>query len=169
MALFTDVLRLLVHPTNYHCEIFTKSTRVKPTKRSYEVLHVCYDTGHGFGHFCGAVKDGDTVHFFDSMGPESEYTHRFVWYLRKRYGRDIRAIQEYKDVCFQNRDVGDYTLRGVGPTAHQYCYLEALLYLFHKVYGESMGVPSKGRVRFLKSKRDEWLNRVHDRRDDVNQ
>lgn len=133
-----------IHPS-YHCETFDKHTKIKKSRKRFEILHVAYDAGN-YGHYCGAVKDGDTIHFFDSMGT-SDFTHRFVSYFKKRYGAHIKVVQDYKDTQFQPRDC-DYELRAVGPSEHQYCYLEAFVYLRHKIHGTSMG-PRDDRIKYL--------------------
>lgn len=148
--LFKDVMKM-IHPV-YHCETFTKSTQIDRVSRDFEILHISYDAGN-YGHYCGAMKDGNTVHFFDSMGT-SDYTQRFIKYIRQRYGK-VKVIQDYKDTQFQEYDC-DYTLRSVGPSKHQYCYLEALVYLFHKVHGTPMG-PLENRVKYLKDCRRKWI------------
>lgn len=139
-----------IHPS-YHCETFDKHTKIKKSRKRFEILHVAYDAGE-VGHYCGAVKDGDTVHFFDSMGT-SDFTHRFITYIKKRYGR-VKIIQDYKDIQFQPYDC-DYQLRSVGPSDHQYCYIEAFVYLSHKVLGTPMG-PYKNRVQYLRR----WISGV---------
>ena len=149
-----------IHPS-YHCDTFSRTT-VRDVPRSssadFEILHVGYDMGE-YGHYCGAVKSGDTVHFFDSMG-RSEFTRRFVQYLRARYGKSVKHIvQDYADIQFQEPDC-PYRLRRVGPSKHQYCYIEAFVYLSHKVLGTSMGpLDRKARLAFIRKRVSEYINK----------
>lgn len=141
-----------IHPS-YHCETFDKHTKIKKSRKRFEILHIAYDCGD-CGHYCGAIKDGDTVHFFDSLGPESDFAPRFVKYFRRRYGPSIRIIRDFGDVRFQPRDCGEYTLRSAKPTDHQYCYVEAFVYLEHKILGTPMGpLDTESRLEFIR----DWL------------
>lgn len=151
-GIFESIMRD-IHP-KFHCDTFDKHMNITKSKRRFEILHVGYDAGN-CGHYCSAIKSGDTVHFFDSMGT-SDFTHRFVKYFKKRYGK-VKIIQDYKDVQFQPPDC-DYTLRSNKPSDHQYCYIEAFVYLFHKLKGKSMG-PIHDRLDFIKSVKKELKNK----------
>jgi hypothetical protein len=165
--------------SNGHCDTFQagRKIRCKKTKKD-EYAHVAVDLGSVGGHYSGSVKKGKNVYYFDSMC-ESPYRTHFKRYLKERYGKDVKIVQEFTNNRFQpsggfapdRNALSDFLKNAnvrVSPkkfdivyeishydllSQHHFCYIESLLYLFHKMYGTPIG-PSKDpeqRLRFVKS------------------
>jgi hypothetical protein len=96
-------------------------------------------------HYCAASRRGDTVYYFDSM-LHPEYTLQFEDILRHRYP-GTTLVREC--VHMYQPSVPDHLPDPFHQ--HHFCYVECIVYLFHKWYCTSMGPldPIK-RIQFIK-------------------
>lgn len=180
-----------------HCSTFSNRTLKKNlvtcgTRKSKDIIHIGYVIGNDSnsnsnngnnepsGHYSGAVREGNTVRFFDSMCT-SAYGPRFKGYIRKRYGNNVKIVQDFPNNYFQpsggfapesirnfksmlrnsNLNVSDDNIGNAFRVSqydllsqHHFCYIESLVYLFHKKLGTSIGPsgndPEK-RLKFIKA------------------
>lgn len=159
-----------------HCQTFKNGDVIQCVKQQpQEILHLGYDIGEEGGHYSGAVKKAGTVMFFDSMC-DSPYRTHFRRFMRQRYGKAVKIVQDYSTRRFQpsggfaptknylsrllNRskirtdinsafEISQYDVL----SQHHFCYVESIVYLCHKVLGTPIGKsedPEK-RLRFIKS------------------
>lgn len=173
-GVFEQILRDLVGQEG-HCQTFSNRSKVKCSIKPREFLHIGLDIPNVGGHYSGAVKSGNTVYYFDSMC-ESPYRESFTRYFKKRYGGKINVKQEFSRNRFQpsggfapnknslrgwlknakiNTDLNQafYISQFDVLSQHHFCYIESLLYLFHKVLRTPMGSSKNPelRLRFIKS------------------
>lgn len=166
-----------VTKTPYSCQTFNNRTGVKCVKLPTEILHIGYEGNFG-GHYSAAVKSGQKAVFFDSMC-QSEYGPKFRSFIKRRYGPKVKIVQDFNKNKFQpsggfapNKNSLRNWLQQAGISfdsnklnriheisqydvlsQHHFCYIEALVYLFHKILKTPIGPsanPEK-RLRFIKS------------------
>lgn len=166
-----------------HCDTFTSKNLTRSTKRCFkvnkpqEVIHVGYEFNEG-GHYSSAIKSGKNVVFFDSMC-NSEYGPKFRKYINQRYKEKLNIKEAFSNRKFQpsggfapDRNSLRHFLRSARVNVknenfekmynisqydllsqHHFCYIEALVYLFHKILRTPIGphMDPEQRLRFIKS------------------
>jgi hypothetical protein len=161
----------------FHCQKFSNRSKVKCTKKPKEIMHIAYDIPHDVGgHYAGVVKSGQQAIFFDSMC-QSEYGPKFKRFVQKRYGKDVNVSEAFNKTKYQpsggfiaNKNALRELLKEPNVSAnrlnyiheisqydvlsqHHFCYIESLVYLFHKLLDTPMGPSAdpEHRLRFIKS------------------
>lgn len=169
-----------VSQTPIHCNTFSNRSKLRCLQRppSNEIMHIAYHIGNNVGgHYSSAVKVGPDVVFFDSMC-QSEYGPKFKKYIETRYGPNVKVTEAYNRTKYQpsggfppNKEdlkkflgavklnVSETDLNKIHKISqydllsqHHFCYIESLVYLFHRILRTSMGpIDPEQRLRFIKS------------------
>lgn len=161
----------------FYCKTFSNRTKVACTGKPKEIMHIGYDIpGGAGGHYSAVVKSGSQAIFFDSMC-QSEYGPKFRQFVQKRYGKGVRVTEAFNKNKYQpsggfapnkntlrnwlnkanistNRlnyihEISQYDVL----SQHHFCFIESLVYLFHKILRTPMGSSAnpERRLRFIKS------------------
>ena len=161
----------------FYCKTFSNRTKIVCTKKPKEIMHIGYDIPGGVGgHYSAVVKSGQRAIFFDSMC-QSEYGPKFRQFVQKRYGKGVMVAEAFNKNKYQpsggfapnKNTLRNWLNKANIPTnrlnyiheisqydvlsQHHFCFIESLVYLFHKILKTPMGSSAnpEHRLRFIKS------------------
>lgn len=157
-----------------------KINTVKPTDAIYMYISLKLSDG---GHFASAYAHGNVVYVFDSMcsscGPHNDYKYFERVFKKMKPGHEIKLVssngfyQPSGGFCAKTReDMNNLMLKTLGHnrnvdlvfhlhqfdtmSQHHFCYIEALVFLFHAAFGTPIGPKNDPDERLVFIKKVGW-------------